>query len=143
MCGDLDEYNGPVSVESLLAETMRTTGTPSIPASKTWASEMAQLNASQSNRELLAHVLTMTKSLTMHHPDNDQPENIAQIAQVYALASGLLTGLLLDDGTLQRIGLSKFLEGFSLGRNIEKKSTNSSDHQHGHGHEHGHPDHHH
>ena len=79
----------------------------------------------------------------MHHPDNDQPENIAQIAQVYALASGLLTGLLLDDGTLQRIGLSKFLEGFSLGRDIEQKSTNSSDHQHGHGHEHGHPDHHH
>ena len=68
-----------------------------------------------------------------------QLESIAQMAQIHAYLSGILTGVLLDDGTLQQIGIQKFLEGVSVGRSIDQDV--SSEVAHGHSHDHSHHHH--
>ena len=80
----------------------------------------------------------MGKAVSKHRPDREQLESIAQMAQIHAYLSGILTGVLLDDGTLQQIGIQKFLEGVSVGRSIEQDVAADTAHGHSHDHSHDH-----
>ena len=80
----------------------------------------------------------MGKAVSKHRPEREQPESIAQMAQIHAYLSGILTGVLLDDGTLQQIGIQKFLEGVSVGRSIEQDVAGDTAHGHSHDHSHHH-----
>ncbi|MBU25861.1 MAG: hypothetical protein CMD99_07500 [Gammaproteobacteria bacterium] len=136
MCGDLDDYDPGRHVDLLLGGIKKHVGRPHIASSNTWAQDIANLDISKSNKELLAHFLEMGKAVSKHHPEKDQLESIAQMAQIHAYLSGILTGVLLDDGTLQQIGIQKFLEGVSVGRAIDQDVA--ADLAHGHSHNHSH-----
>ncbi len=146
MCGDLDEYDPGKHVELLLDGIKKHIGAPRVASSSTWAQDIARLDLSSSNKELLAHFMAMGSAVSKRRNESEQLESIAQMAQIHAYLSGVLTGVLLDDGTLQQIGIQKFLEGVSVGRSIDQDVSNniahghSHDHSQGHGHSH---DHHH
>ena len=105
-------------------------------SSSAWAQDIAGLDLSSSNKELLAHFLAMGSAVSKRRNESEQLESIAQMAQIHAYLSGVLTGVLLDDGSLQQIGIQKFLEGVSIGRSIDQDVSN--DMSHGHSHDHGH-----
>jgi len=136
MCGDLEEYDPGQHVDSLLDGIHKHIGRPRIASSSAWAQDIANLELNESNKELLAHFLAMGKAVCKHRPEKEQLESIAQMAQIHAYLSGILTGVLLDDGTLQQIGIQKFLEGVSVGRSIDQDVT--ADVAHGHLHDHSH-----
>ena len=136
MCGDLDEYDPGKHVELLLDGIKKHIGAPRVASSSTWAQDIASLDLSSSNKELLAHFMAMGSAVSKRRNQSEQLESIAQMAQIHAYLSGVLTGVLLDDGTLQQIGIQKFLEGFSVGRSIDQDV--STDMAHGHSHDHGH-----
>jgi hypothetical protein len=83
--------------------------------------------------------MAMGTAVSKRRNENEQLESIAQMAQIHAYLSGILTGVLLDDGTLQQIGIQKFLEGVSVGRSIDQDV--SSEVAHGHSHDHSHHHH--
>jgi len=139
MCGDLDDYDPGKHVELLLDEIKTQIGTPRIASSSTWAQDVADLDLPSSNKELLAHFMAMGTAVSKRRNENEQLESIAQMAQIHAYLSGILTGVLLDDGTLQQIGIQKFLEGVSVGRSIDQDV--SSEVAHGHSHDHSHHHH--
>jgi hypothetical protein len=136
MCGDLEEYDPGKHVDLLLDGINKHIGRPRIASSSTWAQDIANLESNESNKELLAHFLAMGKAVSKHRPEKEQLESIAQMAQIHAYLSGILTGVLLDDGTLQQIGIQKFLEGVSVGRSIDQDVA--ADIAHGHAHDHSH-----
>ena len=135
MCGDLDEYDAGKHVELLLDGIKKHIGAPRIASSSTWARDIANLDLTSSNKELLAHFMAMGTAVSKRRNESEQLESIAQMAQLHAYLSGVLTGVLLDDGTLQQIGIQKFLEGVSVGRSIDQDV--STDMAHGHSHDHG------
>lgn len=139
MCGDLDDYDPRKHVELLLDGIKMHIGTPRIASSSTWAQDVADLDLLSSNKELLAHFMAMGTAVSKRRNENEQLESIAQMAQIHAYLSGILTGVLLDDGTLQQIGIQKFLEGVSVGRSIDQDV--SSEVAHGHSHDHSHHHH--
>jgi len=139
MCGDLDDYDQGKHVELLLDGIKMHIGTPRIASSSTWAQDVADLDLLSSNKELLAHFMAMGTAVSKRRNENEQLESIAQMAQIHAYLSGILTGVLLDDGTLQQIGIQKFLEGVSVGRSIDQDV--SSEVAHGHSHDHSHHHH--
>ena len=139
MCGDLDDYDPGKHVELLLDGIKTHIGTPRIASSSTWSQDVADLDLPSSNKELLAHFMAMGTAVSKRRNENEQLESIAQMAQIHAYLSGILTGVLLDDGTLQQIGIQKFLEGVSIGRSIDQDV--SSEVAHGHSHSHGHHHH--
>ena len=139
MCGDLDDYDPGKHVELLLDGIKTHISTPRIASSSTWAQDVADLDLPSSNKELLAHFMAMGTAVSKRHNENEQLESIAQMAQIHAYLSGILTGVLLDDGTLQQIGIQKFLEGVSVGRSIDQDV--SSEVAHGHSHDHSHHHH--
>ena len=139
MCGDLDDYDPGKHVELLLDGITKHIGNPRIASSSTWAQDIADLVLLSSNKELLAHFMAIGTAVSKRRNENEQLESIAQMAQIHAYLSGILTGVLLDDGTLQQIGIQKFLEGVSIGRSIDQDV--SSDVAHGHSHSHGHHHH--
>jgi hypothetical protein len=139
MCGDLDDYDPGKHVELLLDGIKMHIGTPRIASSSTWAQDVADLDLLSSNKELLAHFMAMGTAVSKRRNENEQLESIAQTAQIHAYLSGILTGVLLDDGTLQQIGIQKFLEGVSVGRSIDQDV--SSEVAHGHSHDHSHHHH--
>ena len=139
MCGDLDDYDPGKHVELLLDGITKHIGNPRIASSSTWAQDIADLDLLSSHKELLAHFMAMGTAVSKRRNENEQLESIAQMAQIHAYLSGILTGVLLDDGTLQQIGIQKFLEGVSIGRSIDQDV--SSDVAHGHSHSHGHHHH--
>ena len=134
MCGDLEDYDPGKHFDLLLAGINRHIGRPRIPSTSTWAQDIANLELNESNKELLAHFLAMGKAVSKHRPEKEQLECIAQMAQIHAYLSGVLTGVLLDDGTLQKIGIQKFLEGVSVGRCVD--ADVAADIAHGHSHDH-------
>jgi hypothetical protein len=136
MCGDLEEYDPGKHVDSLLDGIHKHIGRPHIASSSAWAQDIANLELNESNKELLAHFLAMGKAVCKHRPEKEQLESIAQMAQIHAYLSGILTGVLLDDGTLQQIGIQKFLEGVSVGRSIDQDVA--ADVAHGYAHDHSH-----
>lgn len=136
MCGDLDEYDSGKHVELLLDGIKKHIGAPRVASSSTWAQDIAGLDLSSSNKELLAHFMAMGSAVSSRRNESEQLESIAQMAQIHAYLSGVLTGVLLDDGSLQQIGIQKFLEGVSIGRSIDQDVSN--DMSHGHSHDHGH-----
>lgn len=148
MCGDLDEYDAGKHVELLLDGIKKHIGAPRIASSSTWAQDIADLDLTSSNKELLAHFMAMGSAVNKRRNESEQLESIAQMAQIHAYLSGVLTGVLLDDGMLQQIGIQKFLEGFSVGRSIDQDVSTDMAHGHSHdrgysrGHGHSH-DHHH
>ena len=141
MCGDLDDYDPGKHVELLLDGIKRHIGTPRVASSGSWAQDIADLDLTASNKELLAHFMAMGSAVSKRRDENEQLESIAQMAQIHAYLSGVLTGVLLDDGTLQQIGIQKFLEGVSVGRSIDQEVA--ADVAHGHSHDHHHEHHHH
>ena len=141
MCGDLDDYDPGKHVELLLDGIKRHIGTPRVASSGSWAQDIADLDLTASNKELLAHFMAMGSAVSKRRDENEQLESIAQMAQIHAYLSGVLTGVLLDDGTLQQIGIQKFLEGVSVGRSIDQEVA--ADIAHGHFHDHHHEHHHH
>ena len=141
MCGDLDDYDPGKHVELLLDGIKRHIGTPRVASSGSWAQDIADLDLTASNKELLAHFMAMGSAVSKRRDENEQLESIAQMAQIHAYLSGVLTGVLLDDGTLQQIGIQKFLEGVSVGRSIDQDVA--ADIAHGHFHDHHHEHHHH
>ena len=141
MCGDLDDYDPGKHVELLLDGIKKHIGTPSVASSGSWAQDIADLDLTASNKELLAHFMAMGSAVSKRRDENEQLESIAQMAQIHAYLSGVLTGVLLDDGTLQQIGIQKFLEGVSVGRSIDQEVA--ADIAHGHSHDHHHEHHHH
>jgi len=141
MCGDLDDYDPGKHVELLLDGIKKHIGTPRVASSGSWAQDIANLDLTASNKELLAHFMAMGSAVSKRRDENEQLESIAQMAQIHAYLSGVLTGVLLDDGTLQQIGIQKFLEGVSVGRSIEQEVA--ADIAHGHSHDHHHEHHHH
>ena len=141
MCGDLDDYDPGKHVELLLDGIKRHIGTPRVASSGSWAQDIADLDLTASNKELLAHFMAMGSAVSKRRDENEQLESIAQMAQIHAYLSGVLTGVLLDDGTLQQIGIQKFLEGVSVGRSIDQEVA--ADIAHGHSHDHHHEHHHH
>tara|TARA_B100000925_G_scaffold270149_1_gene232428 strand:- start:194 stop:616 length:423 start_codon:yes stop_codon:yes gene_type:complete len=136
MCGDLEDYDPGKHVDLLLDGIKRHVGRPRIASSSTWAQDIAHLELNESNKELLTHFLAMGTAVSKHRPKKEQLESIAQLAQIHAYLSGVLTGVLLDDGTLQQIGIQKFLEGVSVGRSIDQDVA--ADTAHGHSHDHSH-----
>lgn len=146
MCGDLDEYDAGKHVELLLDGIKKHIGVPRITSSSTWARDIADLDLTSSNKELLAHFMAMGTAVSQRRNASEQLESIAQMAQIHAYLSGVLTGVLLDDGTLQQIGIQKFLEGVSIGRSIDQDVSTDMAHGHshdpehsqGHGHSHNH-----
>ena len=140
MCGDLDDYDPGKHVELLLDGIKRHIGTPRVASSGSWAQDIADLDLTASNKELLAHFMAMGSAVSKRRDENEQLESIAQMAQIHAYLSGVLTGVLLDDGTLQQIGIQKFLEGVSVGRSIDQEVA--ADIAHGHSHDHHHEYHH-
>ena len=141
MCGDLDDYDPGKHVELLLDGIKKHIGAPRVASSGSWAQDIADLDLTASNKELLAHFTAMGSAVSKRRDENEQLESIAQMAQIHAYLSGVLTGVLLDDGTLQQIGIQKFLEGVSVGRSIEQEVA--ADIAHGHSHDHHHEHHHH
>ena len=141
MCGDLDDYDPGKHVELLLDGIKKHIGTPRVASSGSWAQDIADLDLTASNKELLAHFMAMGPAVSKRRDENEQLESIAQMAQIHAYLSGVLTGVLLDDGTLQQIGIQKFLEGVSVGRSIDQEVA--ADVAHGHSHDHHHEHHHH
>ena len=141
MCGDLDDYDPGKHVELLLDGNKKHIGTPRVASSGSWAQDIADLDLTASNKELLAHFMAMGSAVSKRRDENEQLESIAQMAQIHAYLSGVLTGVLLDDGTLQQIGIQKFLEGVSVGRSIDQEVA--ADIAHGHSHDHHHEHHHH
>ena len=141
MCGDLDDYDPGKHVELLLDGIKKHIGTPRVASSGSWAQDIADLDLTASNKELLAHFMAMGSAVSKRRDENEQLESIAQMAQIHAYLSGVLTGVLLDDGTLQQIGIQKFLEGVCVGRSIDQEV--SADIAHGHSHDHHHEHHHH
>ena len=142
MCGDLDDYDPGKHVELLLDGIKRHIGTPRVASSGSWAQDIADLDLTASNKELLAHFMAMGSAVSKRRDENEQLESIAQMAQIHAYLSGVLTGVLLDDGTLQQIGIQKFLEGVSVGRSIDQEVAADIAHGHSHDHHHEHHDHH-
>lgn len=140
MCGDLDDYDPGKHVELLLDGIKKHIGTPRVASSGSWAQDIADLDLTASNKELLAHFMAMGSAVSKRRDENEQLESIAQMAQIHAYLSGVLTGVLLDDGTLQQIGIQKFLEGVSVGRSIDQEVA--TDIAHGHSHDHLHEHHH-
>jgi len=140
MCGDLDDYDPEKHVELLLDGIKKHIGTPRVASSGSWAQDIADLDLTASNKELLAHFMAMGSAVSKRRDENEQLESIAQMAQIHAYLSGVLTGVLLDDGTLQQIGIQKFLEGVSVGRSIDQEVA--ADIAHGHSHDHHHEYHH-
>ena len=108
MCGDLDDYDPGKHVELLLDGIKKHIGTPRVASSGSWAQDIADLDLTASNKELLAHFMAMGSAVSKRRDENEQLESIAQMAQIHAYLSGILTGVLLDDGTLQQIGIQKF-----------------------------------
>ena len=141
MCGDLDDYDPGKHVELLLDGIKKHIGTPRVASSGSWAQDIADLDLTASNKELLAHFMAMGSAVSKRRDETEQLESIAQMAQIHAYLSGVLTGVLLDDGTLQQIGIQKFLEGVSVGRSIDQEVA--ADIAHGHSHDHHHEHHHH
>lgn len=141
MCGDLDDYDRGKHVELLLDGIKKHIGTPRVASSGSWAQDIADLDLTASNKELLAHFMAMGSAVSKRRDENEQLESIAQMAQIHAYLSGILTGVLLDDGTLQQIGIQKFLEGVSVGRSIDQEVA--ADIAHGHSNDHHHEHHHH
>ena len=141
MCGDLDDYDPRKHVELLLDGIKKHIGTPRMASSGSWAQDIADLDLTASNKELLAHFMAMGSAVSKRRDENEQLESIAQMAQIHAYLSGILTGVLLDDGTLQQIGIQKFLEGVSVGRSIDQEVA--ADIAHGHSNDHHHEHHHH
>jgi hypothetical protein len=141
MCGDLDDYDPGKHVELLLDGIKKHIGTPRVASSGSWAQDIADLDLTASNKELLAHFMAMGSAVSKRRDENEQLESIAQMAQIHAYLSGVLTGVLLDDGTLQQVGIQKFLEGVSVGRSIDQEVA--ADIAHGHSHDHHHEHHHH
>ena len=141
MCGDFDDYGPEKHVELLLDGIKKHIGTPRVASSGSWAQDIADLDLTASNKELLAHFMAMGSAVSKRRDENAQLESIAQMAQIHAYLSGVLTGVLLDDGTLQQIGIQKFLEGVSVGRSIDQEVA--ADIAHGHSHDHHHVHHHH
>ena len=141
MCGDLDDYDPGKHVELLLDGIKKHIGAPRVASSGSWAQDIADLDLTASNKELLAHFMAMGSAVSKRRDENEQLESIAQMAQIHAYLSGILTGVLLDDGTLQQIGIQKFLEGVSVGRSIDQEVA--ADIAHGHSHDHHHEHHHH
>jgi len=142
MCGDLDDYDPGKHVELLLDGIKKHIGTPRVASSGSWAQDIADLELTASNKELLAHFMAMGSAVSRRRDENEQLESIAQMAQIHAYLSGVLTGVLLDDGTLQQIGIQKFLEGVSVGRSIDQEVAADIAHGHSHGHHHGNHHHH-
>ena len=142
MCGDLDDYDPGKHVELLLDGIKKHIGTPRVASSGSWAQDIADLDLTASNKELLAHFMAMGSAVSKRRDENEQLESIAQMAQIHAYLSGVLTGVLLDDGTLQQIGIQKFLEGVSVGRSIDQDVAADIAHGHSHDHHHEHHDHH-
>jgi len=142
MCGDLDDYDPGKHVELLLDGIKKHIGTPRVASSGSWAQDIADLDLTASNKELLAHFMAMGSAVSKRRDENEQLESIAQMAQIHAYLSGVLTGVLLDDGTLQQIGIQKFLEGVSVGRSIDQEVAADIAHGHSHGHHHGNHHHH-
>ena len=142
MCGDLDDYDPGKHVELLLDGIKKHIGTPRVASSGSWAQDIADLDLTSSNKELLAHFMAMGSAVSKRRDENEQLESIAQMAQIHAYLSGVLTGVLLDDGTLQQIGIQKFLEGVSVGRSIDQEVAADIAHGHSHGHHHEHHHHH-
>ena len=140
MCGDLDDYDPGKHVELLLDGIKKHIGTPRVASSGSWAQDIADLDLTASNKELLAHFMAMGSAVSKRRDETEQLESIAQMAQIHAYLSGVLTGVLLDDGTLQQIGIQKFLEGVSVGRSIDQEVA--TDIAHGHSHDHLHEHHH-
>jgi len=140
MCGDLDDYDPGKHVELLLDGIKKHIGAPRVASSGSWAQDIADLDLTASNKELLAHFMAMGSAVSKRRDENEQLESIAQMAQIHAYLSGVLTGVLLDDGTLQQIGIQKFLEGVSVGRSIDQEVA--ADIAHGHSHDHHHEYHH-
>ena len=142
MCGDLDEYDPGKHVELLLDGIKKHIGAPRVASSISWAQDIASLDLSSSNKELLAHFMAMGSAVSKKRNESEQLESIAQMAQLHAYLSGILTGVLLDDGTLQQIGIQKFLEGVSIGRAIDQDVSNDMSHGHSqrqrHSHDHRH-----
>ena len=132
MCGDLDEYDPGKHVELLLDGIKKHIGAPRVASSSTWAQDIAGLDLSSSNKELLAHFTAMGSAVSKRRDESEQLESIAQMAQIHAYLSGVLTGVLLDDGTLQQIGIQKFLEGVNIGRLIDQDVSNDMSHGHSH-----------
>lgn len=131
MCGDLEEYD-PVKHHELIVEAIREhLGEPSIGTSSNWAQEVADLGLEKANQELLAHFVAMGTAVSNHRAKNERLESIAQMAQIHAYLSGILSGVLLDDGTLQQIGLKKFLEGIRVGRAIDVDVASDIAQEHG------------
>ena len=141
MCGDLDDYDPGKHVELLLDGIKKHIGAPRVASSGSWAQDIADLDLTASNKELLAHFMAMGSAVSKRRDENEQLESIAQMAQIHAYLSGVLTGVLLDDGTLQQIGIQKFLEGVNVGRSIDQEVA--ADIAHGHSHDHHHEHHHH
>ena len=141
MCGDLDDYDPGKHVELLLDGIKKHIGAPRVASSSSWAQDIADLDLTASNKELLAHFMAMGSAVSKRRDETEQLESIAQMAQIHAYLSGVLTGVLLDDGTLQQIGIQKFLEGVSVGRSIDQEVA--ADIAHGHSHDHHHEHHHH
>ena len=142
MCGDLDDYDPGKHVELLLDGIKKHIGAPRVTSSGSWAQDIADLDLTASNKELLAHFMAMGSAVSKRRDENEQLESIAQMAQIHAYLSGVLTGVLLDDGTLQQIGIQKFLEGVSVGRSIDQEVAADIAHGHSHGHHHGNHHHH-
>ena len=142
MCGDLDDYDPGKHVELLLDGIKKHIGTPRVASSGSWAQDIADLDLTASNKELLAHFMAMGSAVSKRRDENEQLESIAQMAQIHAYLSGVLTGVLLDDGTLQQIGIQKFLEGVSVGRSIDQEVAADIAHGHSHDHHHEHHQHH-
>jgi len=140
MCGDLEDYDPGKHVELLLDGIKKHIGNPHVASSSTWAQDIANLDLPSSNKELLAHFMAMGTAVSKRRNENERLESIAQMAQIHAYLSGVLTGVLLDDGALQQIGIQKFLEGVSVGRSIDQDV--SADIAHGHSHDHSHHHHH-
>lgn len=138
MCGDLEDYDPGKHTEILLETLKERIGKPTVSTASSWSQEIAAMDLVESNKELLAHFLMMGNAVTLKRNESEQLESIAQLAQVHAYLSGILTGLLLDDGALQQIGIQKFLAGFSLGREIDKNTSAAVAYGHSHGHAHSH-----
>ena len=140
MCGDLEGQHDIGSFHEFIQLALDDVATPQVPSNQDWARTIAALPDHKANHELMAQLFQMARALASHTPESQQPERIAQISQVLARASGVLAGLLVDDGSLQRIGLHQFLGGVEHGRTLEHQLTHPS-HDHHHGHEHHSHDH--
>lgn len=130
MCGDLEDYDPEIHAELLLNGIEKHIGLPLIPPTNNWAKDVANLELLTANKELLAQYQAMGSAVCRQRSGSDRLESIAQLAQIHAYLSGILTGLLLDDGSLQQIGIRKFLEGFSTGRSIDQEVSSMVTHDH-------------